>query len=161
MKAIVYSSNTGSSKRYAEMLSVKTGVPAYDIKNCDELAADAEIIFIGWIMAGTIQGLEAARQKFQTITAVCAVGMMKSESQDAAVKEKNSITCEFFSLSGAFDINKLTGMYKMMMGMMTSMLKKKLKESNDPKADEALKMFTEGFDLVNESQLDGVVEFMK
>lgn len=161
MRAIVYSSNTGSSKRYAEMLSAKTGVAAYDINDCNDLATDAEVIFIGWIMAGVIQGLDIARKRFENITAICAVGMMKSESQDTAVKEKNAITCEYFSLSGAFDMNKLKGMYKMMMGMMVSMMKKKLSESNDPKAPEVLKKFTEGFDLVKESELDGVADFMK
>lgn len=161
MKAIVYSSNTGSSKRYAEMLSVKTGCAAYDINGCDSLSGDAEVIFIGWIMAGMIQGLDAARQRFSNIKAVCAVGMMKSESQDTAVKEKNHITEEYFSLSGAFDMNKLKGMHKMMMGMMVNMLKKKLKESPDPKAGEVLQKFTEGFDMVNEAELDPIIEFMK
>ncbi len=160
MKAIVYCTNTGTSKRYAEMLSEKTGIATYDISSCDELAADTEIIFIGWVMAGEIQGLAAARQKFTDIKAICAVGMMKSEKQDIAIKEKNAIDGEFFSLMGAFDINKLKGMYRMMMGMMMKMMKSKLKESDDPKADEMIKMFDEGFDMVSESELDGIVALL-
>ncbi len=160
MKAIVYCTNTGTSKRYAEMLSAKTGIAAYDIAACGDLAADTEIIFIGWVMAGVIQGLDTVKSKFADIKVVCAVGMMKSEKQDAALKEKNAIEGDFFSLMGAFDMNKLKGMHKMMMGMMLKMMKSKIKETNDPKADEMMKMFDEGFDMVSESELDGVVALL-
>jgi flavodoxin len=32
MKAIVYKTNTGSTKRYAEMLAKDTGLPAYELR---------------------------------------------------------------------------------------------------------------------------------
>ena len=85
MTAIVYVSNTGSSKQYAEMLSEKTGFPAFDFADADKVPADAEVVFIGWVMAGAVQGLKEARDFF-TIKAVCPVGMMKSEKQDAELK---------------------------------------------------------------------------
>ncbi|MBQ5905968.1 MAG: hypothetical protein IIW88_08895, partial [Clostridia bacterium] len=65
-----------------------------------------------------------------------------------------------FFLHGAFNINNLTGMYKMMMGMAMKMIKAKLKESNDPKANEMADMFEKGIDLVKEEELDKVVEFL-
>ena len=159
MASIVYVSNTGSSKKYAEMLSEKTGYPCYSLADSNNAAGD-DIIFIGWVMAGNIQGLAEARTKFGTLKAVVAVGMMKSDSQDAAIKEKNSISEPFFSLAGAFDVKKLTGMYKMMMGMMIKMLKSKMSESDDPKAKEAAKMFDEGFDMVKEENLDELIAFL-
>ena len=116
MISIVYVTNTGSSKKYAEMLSEKTGYPCYSLTDSDA-AVGSDVVFIGWVMAGTLQGLSEARTKFGTLKAVVAVGMMKSESQDSALKEKNSISEPFFSLAGAFNIKKLSGMYKMMMGM--------------------------------------------
>lgn len=159
MVSIVYVSNTGASERYAHMLSEKTGYPCYSLSDSDA-AIGGDVIFIGWVMAGTLQGLSEARVKFGTLKAVVAVGMMKSESQDATLKEKNSISEPFFSLTGAFDIKKLSGMYKMMMGMMVKMLKSKLKEANDPKAQEAVKMFDEGFDMVNEENLEEIISFL-
>ena len=161
MTAIVYVSNTGSSKAYAEMLSEKTGISAYDFRNCSSVPEDAEVIFIGWVMAGAIQGLKEAREKFGSLKAVIAVGMMKSEKQDNDLKEKNAITEPFFSLPGAFDMKKLTGMYKMMMGMMVKMMKSKLKEMDDPKTKDVLEKFEEGFDMVDEKHLSEVLEFLK
>lgn len=159
MVSIVYVTNTGSSKKYAEMLSEKTGYPCYALSDSDA-AVGSDIVFIGWVMAGTLQGLSEARTKFGTLKAVVAVGMMKSESQDAALKEKNSISEPFFSLAGAFDIKKLSGMYKMMMGMMLKMIKGKMSESDDPKTKEAMKMFDEGFDMVSEENLNDLAAFL-
>ena len=159
MISIVYVSNAGSSKRYAEMLSEKTGYPCYAFSDSDK-AVGTDVIFIGWVMAGAVQGLSEARVKFGTLKAVVAVGMMKSESQDATVKEKNSISEPYFSLAGAFDIKKLSGMYKMMMGMMVKMIKGKLKESDDPKAKEIVEKFEEGFDMVSEENLGDILAFI-
>ena len=159
MSSIVYVSNAGSSKRYAEMLSEKTGYPCYAFSDSDK-AVGTDVIFIGWVMAGAVQGLSEARVKFGTLKAVVAVGMMKSDSQDAAVKEKNSISEPYFSLAGAFDIKKLSGMYKMMMGMMVKMIKGKLKESDDPKAKEVVEKFEEGFDMVSEENLGDILAFL-
>lgn len=159
MVSIVYVSNAGSSKRYAEMLSEKTGYPCYAYGDSND-AVGTEVIFISWVMAGAVQGISEARVKFGTLKAIVAVGMMKSESQDAALKEKNDISEAFFSLAGAFDIKKLTGMYKMMMGMMMKMIKGKLKESDDPKAKEIVEKFEDGFDMVSEDNLGEILEFL-
>lgn len=159
MSSIVYVSNAGSSKRYAEMLSEKTGYPCYAFSDSDK-AVGTDVIFIGWVMAGAVQGLSEARVKFGTLKAIVAVGMMKSDSQDAAIKEKNSISEPYFSLAGAFDIKKLSGMYKMMMGMMIKMIKGKLKESDDPKAKEVVEKFEEGFDMVSEENLSDILAFL-
>ena len=159
MSSIVYVSNAGSSKRYAEMLSEKTGYPCYAFSDSDK-AVGTDVIFIGWVMAGAVQGLSEARVKFGTLKAVVAVGMMKSDSQDAAIKEKNAISEPYFSLAGAFDMKKLSGMYKMMMGMMVKMIKGKLKESNEPKAKEMVEKFEEGFDMVSEENLGDILAFI-
>lgn len=161
MTAIVYVSNTGSAKTYAEMLSEKTGFSAYDFKDCGSVPEGAEVIFIGWVMAGGVQGLKEAREKFGTLKAVIAVGMMKSEKQDKDIIEKNGVTEPFFSLPGAFDMKKLTGMHKMMMGMLFKMMKSKLKEADDPKAKEVVEKIEAGFDMIDEKHLSDVLEFLK
>lgn len=48
MDAIVYTSNTGSTKRYAELLSQMTGLPAFALGDAkDKLSANAGIIYLG------------------------------------------------------------------------------------------------------------------
>lgn len=158
---IVYCSNTGSAKKYAELLSEKTGLPCVDISKRSSVSADEEIIFIGWIMAGSLQGLKEVRETFSDIKAVCGVGMMKGEKATEETKAKNGITEPYFFLPGDFDMSKLKGMYKMMMGMMLKMVKGKIKESGDEKGEEMLKMLENGIILFDEKEIEQVVEFVK
>lgn len=158
---IVYCSNTGSAKKYAELLSEKTGLPCIDISKRSSVSADEEIIFIGWIMAGSLQGLKEIRETFSDIKAICGVGMMKSDKATEETKTKNGITEPYFFLPGDFDMNKLKGMYKMMMGMMLKMMKGKIKESGDEKGEEMLKMLENGIILFDEKEIEQVVEFVK
>ena len=160
MATIVYCSNSGSAKRYAELLSEKTSLPSVDIKKISSVSADEEIIFIGWIMAGAIQGLKEAREYFTSIRAICGVGMMKSEKATEETKAKNGITEPYFFLTGDFDMKKLTGMYKMMMGMMLKMIKSKIKESGDQKGEEMLGLLENGINGFDEKELEAVVEFI-
>lgn len=157
---IVYSTNAGSTERYAKMLSEKLSCPAVRISEAGSIDKDEEIIFMSWIMAGTIQDYPKAKELFSNIKAVCAVGMFGTEDRVAELREKNQVSEELFFLQGAFDMKKLTGMYKMMMGMAVKMIKAKLKESNDPKAKEMAEKFEEGFDFVSEENLQKVIEFI-
>lgn len=65
MRAIVYTSNTGSTEKYAKMLSHQIVVPAYSMKEAKKmLKPGAEIIYMGWIMAGKIKGYTEAARKY-------------------------------------------------------------------------------------------------
>lgn len=157
---IVYSSNAGSTERYAKMLSEKLGCPIVKISEQADIDKDEEIIFMSWIMSGTLQDYLKAKELFVNIRTVCAVGMFSTEEKLADLKEKNQIEEKLFFLPGAFNMKKLTGMYKMVMSMAMKMIKGKLKESADPKARELADKFEEGIDLVKEENLDKVVEYL-
>ena len=161
MATIIYCSNTGSAKKYAELLSEKTGLPCVDYTKRADVSPEEEIIFIGWIMAGAIQGLKEVRESFSNIKAICGVGMMKGEKPNEEVIAKNAITEPYFFLPGDFNMNNLKGMYKMMMGMMLKMMKGKIKENGDEKGEEVLKMLENGIVLFDETELDNVIEFLK
>lgn len=157
---IIYSTNAGSTERYAKMLSEKLSCPMVKTAKAGEIDENEDIIFMSWVMAGTLQDYASVSAKFNNIKAVCAVGMFSDDSKLPEVREKNGIESELFLLPGAFNINKLTGMYKMMMGMAMKMIKGKLKDSDDPKAREMAEKFEEGFDFVSEENLSKVIEFL-
>ena len=61
MNAIVYTTNAGSTARYAKLLAHETGLPAYSLPEAKEaVPAGAKIIYLGWIMAGSVHGYAAA-----------------------------------------------------------------------------------------------------
>ena len=118
MKAIVYTSNTGSTARYAKLLGRETGLPVY-ASETRNLPAGAEIIYLGWIMAGEIKGYKKAARQY-TVQAVCGVGMGQTGTQVMEVRKKNAIpdSVPLFTLQGNFRMDRLRGVYKLMMGVM-------------------------------------------
>ena len=57
MKAIVYTSQTGFTQRYAQLLSQKVGVPAYSVKEAaGKLPRESEVFYMGPIIAGGLRG---------------------------------------------------------------------------------------------------------
>ena len=64
MNAIIYTTNTGSTKNYAKLLAQKTGLPAYSLAEAKkQVFAGAEVIYLGWIMAGSVKGYAEAAQR--------------------------------------------------------------------------------------------------
>ncbi len=58
IKAIVYESNTGFTKGYAELLSSIINVPAIPVIDNSMIFDKREaVIFLGWVCAGKINGL--------------------------------------------------------------------------------------------------------
>ncbi|MGN0968523.1 MAG: hypothetical protein ACI4O3_04570, partial [Oscillospiraceae bacterium] len=133
MEAIVYTSNTGSTAQYAQMLGQATGLNVYSLDDAKKkLSAQAEIIYLGWIMASGIVGYQDAAKRYR-VRAVCAVGMGKTGSQTDGVREKNGIPADIplFTLQGNFDVKKLRGVYRIVMGLMVKTTGKALEEKAD------------------------------
>ena len=56
MNAIIYTTNTGSTEHYAKLLAQKTGLPVYSLAEAKKrVFAGAEVIYLGWIMAGSVR----------------------------------------------------------------------------------------------------------
>lgn len=138
MKAIIYTSNTGSTAHYAKLLAEKVNLPVYNLKEAKKkVLADEEIIYLGWIMAGKIKGYSNAIKKYN-IRAVCAVGMGQTGTQIKELRDKNSIPNDIplFTLQGNFDIKKLHGLYKIMMSIMVKTAGKALADKKDRTLEE-------------------------
>ncbi|MBQ7116596.1 MAG: hypothetical protein IJN88_00110 [Clostridia bacterium] len=160
MATVIYQTNTGSSKQYAELLAEKLSLTVYPLSKSDAVDKNEDIIFIGWVMAGDIQGLAQAREKFTNIICVCPVGLSATEKTKEEIIAKNSVTEPVFLLPGNFHIDRLTGMYKLMMSMMIKMLKGKLKEKPGADTDKIMTAFETGVDQVSEDKLSEVIAFL-
>ena len=75
MKAIIYTSNTGSTAEYAQLLGKELNLPVHSLQQeKNKVPAGSEIIYLGWIMAGGIKGYKEAAKLYK-VRAVCGVGM--------------------------------------------------------------------------------------
>ena len=163
MKAIVYTSNTGYTEKYAQLLAEETGLPVYSLEKArHELAQGTEIIYLGWLMAGQVMGLKKALKMFK-VRAVCQVGMgPASRAASAALKAKLDVPdVEAFTLQGGFDIKKLHGPYKWIMLLKCRQIKKMLeeKESLNEAQQMTYDMATKGASNVKEENLQGIIEW--
>ena len=87
--AIVYTSQTGFTARYAALLAERTGLPCRPLKEAAALPRGTAVIYLGWLCAGGIKGLKGARRRFRT-AAVCAVGMA-AEVEEAKLRRDNRL----------------------------------------------------------------------
>ena len=165
MNAILYTTNTGSTQRYALLLAQATGLPAYSLTEAKKrLSPDTEVIYLGWIMAGRIQDLREAAKRYQ-IRAVCAVGMGQTGTQTDELRKKNAMPQEIplFTLQGNFAIQKLHGVYRLMMELMVKTAGKTLsaKQDRTPEEDDMLDMMLHGGERVQPEHLRAVLAWYR
>lgn len=159
--AIVYTSNTGYTAEYARLLGQATGLPVYALSEASgKLDSGAAIVYLGWLMAGKVQGYAKAAKRY-SVCAVCGVGMGATGSQMEDVRKTNALPTglPLFTLQGGFDMAKLHGIYKFMMSVMAKTVGKRLAAKADRTAEEdrMLELLTHGGSYVHEEHLKDVL----
>ena len=132
IQAIVYTSNTGYTAEYARMLGEKTGLPVLTLNEAKKsLPVRAPILYLGWLMAGSIKGCGAAIRRFSP-RAVCGVGLTLTPSKK--LREQNHIpqTVTVFSLQGGFDMERLHGLDKLLMKILRASLQSSMAKKETP-----------------------------
>lgn len=152
MDAIIYTTNTGSTGQYAKLLAQETGLPAYSLAEAKKrVFAGAEVVYLGWIMAGSVKGCAGAAKRYQ-VCAVCGVGMGQTGTQTDSVRKKSEIPANIplFTLQGNFNVKKLHGIYRFMMEIMVKTVGKGLaaKKDRTPEEDDMLDMMLHGGERV-------------
>ena len=165
MDAIIYTTNTGSTEQYAKLLAQKTGLPAYSLAKAKRRDfAGAEVVYLGWIMAGSVKGYAAAAKRYR-VCAVCGVGMGQTGTQTESVRKKSAIPANIplFTLQGNFDVKKLHGIYRFMMEIMVKTAGKSLakKKNRTREEDDMLDMMLHGGERVKAENLSAVLEWYK
>ena len=164
-EAIVYTSNTGYTARYAALLGERTGLPVYALPEAEKaLGKGTCVLYLGWLMAGKVQGYAKAAERYHA-GAVCGVGMGATGSQLEDVRKTNSLPADLpvFTLQGGFDMSRLRGVHKMMMTVMAKTMGKKLAEKPDrtPEEDDMLDLLVHGGDRVSPDNLTAVLDWYK
>lgn len=165
MKAIIYTSNTGSTAEYAQLLGKELNLPVHSLQQAkNKVLSGSEIIYLGWIMAGGIKGYKEAAKLYK-VRAVCDVGMGQTGTQLKEVRDKNAIPqrIPLFTLQGNFDVKKLHGAYRFMMNVMVKTVGKGLANKTDrtPEEDDMLDMMVNGGKRVSLQNMKAITEWYK
>lgn len=156
MKAVIYESNTGSTRRYAEMLAQKLDIPAYSLKEAGKAVPKGEqVIFMGWVFANKIQGLPKALKKWNVLCAG-AVGMNPDCGKYREIlRESNKTDIPLFYLRGALDLSKLRWLQRKLLQTIRTDLEKQKK----PGTEEMIRVLRDGCDFVSEENLAEITAF--
>lgn len=151
--AILYTSHTGFTARYAAFLARWSRIPAYDTHDLREhLPKGTSVIYLGWMCAGRIKGLARARRQYD-VRAVCAVGMAPEEEETIRrIRKDNQVeVLPFFYLRGGYNHQKVQGVYRLMMAAMGKVMEKKA--YRDPGARLLMDAMEQGADWVTPEAL--------
>ena len=161
IQAIVYTSNTGYTAQYAEMLGEILGLPMYTLEDSKALADRTEIIYLGWLMASRVMGLKEAERRFD-IKVVAATCLGTTGSQIGEVRRINKIPADLplFTLQGGFDMKRLRGMYKFMMRIVGTAIKKKIMSQPEQTEDDRriVEMLDNGGSAVDQKHLKDIIQ---
>ena len=140
IKSIIYWSNYGSTRRYAELLSKDMGIPASPLHN-----------------AGASDGEACAAARFR-IAGVCAVGLEEKRVDTVLELRRNTGIVDsrirIFYARGAFDKDKLNPVHRLMLrGAMESM-------EGSAKYAAILELMQKGCDFVSEENIRPAAEWI-
>lgn len=160
VNAIVYTSATGFTRRYAQLLAQTTGLPAYALSDPAGPPAGTKVLYLGWLRAGAVRGLKGARSRW-TPAAVCAVGMAPPEGVDAeGLARRNGLEgAPLFYLRGGYAPERVKGLSRAMMAVMTRSVRWSAAKG-DPQAEAMLPVLLHGADWVDRESLRPVLDWL-
>ncbi|MCQ2420349.1 MAG: hypothetical protein MJ118_04370 [Clostridia bacterium] len=161
IQAILYSSSTGHTKQYAEMLAAKTGLPVFAYGQ-QTLAPGTEVIYLGWLMAGSVVGLKQAMKNY-SVLCVIATGMSPvTEKQHRDIRKKHSLSgdCELFYLQGGLDLQKIPAPQRAVLKLICKSAAKALEgKERTASEEETYLMATSVHSSVKEENLQPVLDW--
>ncbi|MBE5997581.1 MAG: hypothetical protein E7240_09610 [Lachnospiraceae bacterium] len=158
---IIYASNTGNTEKYAKILQEDLNLPAYPIDNIPDVHKGGEVIYLGWIMGGTIVGYKKI-SKMCDVKCVIGVGM-SPESPEMAESFRQKIGAgpetAVFYVQGGYDMKKLKGVNKMIMKVVEPKILKNFEGMSEEEKQEnpTYKMLKGGYSVVSEERLGDVL----
>ena len=171
---VVYTSQTGFTKRYAEWIAEKTGADILDLKDArkkkdsfyDEYQA---IVYGGWIMAGNTVKVKWFLNKAASWTgkklAVFCMGGSPNDNPDIEVTLHNMLSDDqrkiirAFYCQGGFNYEKMNGPSRLAMKMFVSALKKKKDQTEEEKI--MAEMIATSYDISDEKYIEPIIEYLE
>ena len=159
--AIVYTSNTGHTRKYALLLGEQIGLPVYSLDEANaQLSGGSPVIYLGWLHASHVKGYSGAAKRF-AVCAVCGVGLCDTGTLIYEVRQASSIPEDIplFTLQGGIDRSRLKGMDKLMISMLTKGLaSQKHRSAQD---ERMLELLSKDENYVSPENLAGLLQWYR
>ncbi len=168
---IIYNSQTGFTKRYAEWIAEETGADCLELsaaKKKDMTAYEA-IIFGSWACAGSISKISWFKGNIdkwadKKLIAFCVGGSPMDNPQiDIALKrnfsESERKKVKTFYCPGGFNYEKMSAPSRLMMKMFVKTLKAKKDKTQEEQV--MIKMISSSYDISDKKYIEPILECLK
>lgn len=158
---IVYRSDTGFTREYAEMLAKAEKMKVCPLSEAQGKVGPGEtVFFMGPLMAGHISGVDQAVKQF-AVKGVCGVGMSPTSQQvlDTLAKANYVPNAPIFYLQGGWAPKKVGWLKRRMVGMATRSMREALRDKGSrrtPEEDKQLDFLLHGGSFVAFENLDTI-----
>lgn len=156
---IVYRSDTGFTREYAEMLAKAEKMKVCPLSEAQGKVGPGEtVFFMGPLMAGHISGVDKAVKQF-AVKGVCGVGMSPASQQvlDTLAKANYVPNAPIFYLQGGWAPKKVGWLKRRMVGMATKSMREALQnKKRTPEEDKQLDFLLHGGSFVAFENLDTI-----
>lgn len=172
MKTIViYNSQTGFTKRYAEWIAEAAGADCLELSSAKkkDLAAYEAIIFGGWACAGGISKIKWFKGNIdkwadKKLIAFCVGGSpIENPEIDTALKrnfsESERKRVKAFYCPGGFNYEKMSVPSKMMMKMFIKTLNAKKDKTEEDR--EMIKMISSSYDISDKKYIEPILQYLE
>ena len=161
---IVYNSKTGHTRQYAEMLAAAEKMKVYSLQEAQNVLPEKEpVLFLGWLMAGHISGIDQAVRRWDVRCAV-GVGMAPDGKDNLATMAKANFVpnAPLFYLQGGWAPKKVGWFQRRAVGMVTRATRKQLlAKKNRTRQEEAyLSMLIRGGSFVEYQNLKPIQDWL-
>ena len=158
---ILYGSQYGTAKRYADELSRLTGLPAVSYEKAGSLAGCEQVVYLGGLYAGGVKGLKQTAKKFPAGVRLILVTVGLADVQDEQNIEnirrsvRRQLPAEvlqnaaLFHLRGGIDYSRLNLTHRTMMTLLYNHAKKLPLEQQNAETRAMIETFGKQADFVD------------
>ena len=168
---IIYGSNYGTSKRYAEEMGRRMQVSVVSYKKLKDINEYTDIIYIGGLYAGGVCGMSKTLKKWKKnekkSLCIISVGVSNHRAQENIETIRKNIKLQLsdelyqmariYHLRGGINYTKLSGPHKVMMGLLYKKCKSIPEEKRDEETKALIETYNQIVDFVNFDELDAIV----
>ena len=163
---IVYRSNTGFTREYAEMLGKAEKMKVCPLAEAQGKVGPGEsVFFMGPLMAGHISGIDQAMKKF-AVKGVCGVGMSPASQRtmDSMARANYVAGAPLFYLQGGWAPKKVGWLKRRMVNMVTKSTREALRSKGSrrsPEEEAQYQMLVKGGSFVAFENLEEIRAWLR
>lgn len=170
---IVYGSQYGTAREYAETLGKLTKLPVVNYENAEHLEEYEQVVYIGALYAGGVKGLKVSAKRLgeNTRLILATVGLADLRDEENIRNIRNGIQKQIpqryaqlagiFHLRGGIDYSKLNFKHKTMMTLLYHKAKGLSENQKTAEVRAMIETFGATVNFVDHNALLPIVEAMK